>query len=113
MTREQTKELIKIMQHYVDGGDVTRQNIDGEGLDWMEDNYPDWIFNYFVYRKAKPRPKLIHNAVYLFTHIKEEYIGIYKEQYTNHFLTNDNIEIETKDCQNIRYYAEPKGDDFK
>ena len=60
MNREETKELIKVMQHYVDGGDVESR------LDcfvyWSDDASPCWHTNYNWCIALSPEDRLIMDA---------------------------------------------------
>lgn len=51
-TREQTAEMIKVMQHYVDGGEV---QVDTETLDgWRDAKDPS--FTFLLKWRIKPKP---------------------------------------------------------
>ena len=52
MTREEAKELLPIMQAFVDGKKIEYSN---DGEDWIETETPTWDTDY-VYR-IKPEPK--------------------------------------------------------
>ena len=52
MTREEAKELLPIMQAFVDGKKIEYSN---DGEDWIETETPTWDTDY-VYR-IKPQPK--------------------------------------------------------
>jgi len=49
VTREGTKEIIEIMQHYVDGGEIERHIT---GKEWVLDSDPGWYWDDFDYRPA-------------------------------------------------------------
>ena len=50
MTREETLEAIKIMQHYADGGEVEQRLRDDDELDWHINHYPNFDFLHYDYR---------------------------------------------------------------
>ena len=52
-TREETAEMIKVMQHYVDGGDVEFRSELVET--WTIACAPTWRFNDAVYRIKQPK----------------------------------------------------------
>ena len=55
MTKEETKQAIAVMQHYVDGGEVeVRSQIGGK---WMQSCEPIWNWEECKYR-IKPKPQL-------------------------------------------------------
>jgi len=55
MTREQTKEAIRVMQAYVDGKEVESKHITSHN--WVLDKTPRWNWDNFDYR-IKPTPVL-------------------------------------------------------
>jgi ribosome recycling factor len=57
MNREETKELIKVMQAYVDGEKIEIQS-GGTNSDWKECAHPNWNFAIARYR-IKPKPRII------------------------------------------------------
>ncbi len=58
MTREETLEAIKVMQHYADGGEVEASR--NEWIDSYLNNDPDWdwIVNDYRIKKATKKIKL-------------------------------------------------------
>jgi len=58
MTREETLEAIKVMQHYADGGEV--ELYDSSLEEWIDafDNDPSWIWTYNNYRIKKTTKKI-------------------------------------------------------
>lgn len=52
MNREQTREAIKVMQHFADGGEVECKQCDGS---WGRLMDPNWQFSSCEYR-IKPKP---------------------------------------------------------
>ena len=57
MTREETLEAIKIMQHYADGGEVEYYN--SYFNSWKHDKNPYWDFQNYNYRIKKTVTKKI------------------------------------------------------
>lgn len=61
MTREETLEAIKVMQHYADGGEVEARLIDqrhfGEKA-WTHHENPWWVWPDFDYRIKKTTKKI-------------------------------------------------------
>ena len=61
MTREETLEAIKVMQHYADGGEVEARLIDqrhfGEKA-WTHHDNPWWVWPDFDYRIKKTTKKI-------------------------------------------------------
>jgi hypothetical protein len=61
MTREETIEAIKVMQHYADGGEVEARLIDqrhfGEKA-WTHHDNPWWVWPDFDYRIKKTTKKI-------------------------------------------------------
>jgi len=61
MTREETLEAIKVMQHYADGGEVEARLIDqrhfGEEA-WTHHDNPWWVWPDFDYRIKKATKKI-------------------------------------------------------
>ena len=57
MTREETLEAIKVMQHYADGGEVEQRLRDDE-LDWHVNHYPNFDFLHYDYRIKKATKKI-------------------------------------------------------
>ena len=58
MTREETLEAIKVMQHYADGGEV-EQRLRYDELDWHVNHYPNFDFLHYDYRIKKATKKKI------------------------------------------------------
>ena len=56
MNREETKEAIKVMQHYADGGEVEYRSCDKS--DWSFDDSPWWNWISYTYR-IKQTPKKV------------------------------------------------------
>jgi len=65
MTREETLEAIKVMQHYADGGEV--ELYDSSLQEWVDafGNEPSWIWIYNKYR-IKPTTKKIKLEAWLY-----------------------------------------------
>ena len=60
MTREETLEAIKVMQHYADGGEVECKFLDSLYGEWFEDTTPEWHwYNVDSYRIKKPTIKKV------------------------------------------------------
>lgn len=53
MNREETAELIKTLQHFVDDGEVECQDIDSLTTNWSLISDPVWDFNKVKYRPHK------------------------------------------------------------
>ena len=68
MTREETLEAIKVMQHYADGGEVEARLIDqrhfGEKA-WTHHDNPWWVWPDFDYRIKKTVTKKIKLYAYM------------------------------------------------
>ena len=62
MNREETKEAIKVMQHFVDGGEVEFAT----PSDWAVIPSPSWNWNGYNYR-IKNTPKKVKLYAYLDT----------------------------------------------
>ena len=63
MNREETKELIKVMQHYAAGGDVDFRWKRSDPTRWHEVEEPNWDETSFIYRIAlSPEDRLIMDA---------------------------------------------------
>ena len=63
MNREETKELIKVMQHYAAGGDVDFRWKRSDPTRWHEVEEPNWDETSFIYRIAlSPENRLIMDA---------------------------------------------------
>ena len=58
MTREETLEAIKVMQHYADGGEVEQRLRDDDELDWHVNHYPNFDFLHYDYRIKKTTKKI-------------------------------------------------------
>lgn len=58
MTREETAEVIKVMQAWVDGEEVQYRSKNNAGGCWGSATTPCWDLDVFVYR-IKPKPTLI------------------------------------------------------
>jgi len=56
MTREETLEAIKVMQHYADGGEVEYYN--SYFNSWKHDKNPYWDFQNYNYRIKKATKKI-------------------------------------------------------
>lgn len=69
-----TSEMIKIMQHYDDGGIIeTTDKVDPEESDWVECEYPIWDWMTTTYRIAKTMPSIDWSL------ISEEYKWLAKD----------------------------------
>ena len=58
MTREETREAIKVMQHYADGGEVEQRLRDDDELDWFWNGSPTFDFLHYDYRIKKTTKKI-------------------------------------------------------
>ena len=74
MTREETLEAIKVMQHYADGGVVEHRLRDDYMEGWLLTQSPCWDWDALVYRikkkatnKIKLEAWLIHGKLELLT----------------------------------------------
>ena len=50
------KEMIKVMQHFADGGEVECTEVDFDV--WKVVNHPCWNWYYYIYRIKEPTPKV-------------------------------------------------------
>lgn len=84
MTREETKKAIKVMQAYVDGKTIEFNPVGSD--DWIEEDNPNWNYNYFNYRiKPEPHYRPFKNAEEVMEAIKQH--GPYiKENNTYRYL---------------------------
>ena len=58
MTREETLEAIKVMQHYANGGEVEQRLRDDDELDWFFNDFPTFDFLHYDYRIKKVTKKI-------------------------------------------------------
>jgi hypothetical protein len=58
MTREETLEAIKVMQHYADGGEVEQSRDVYTTREWNTNHYPQWDWIAFEYRIKKTTKKI-------------------------------------------------------
>lgn len=68
MNKEQTKEMIKVMQAYVDGAEIEYL---GPHENWIHADEPGWNFQRITYR-IKPKPV----EYYVLVNAKGEAIGV-------------------------------------
>ena len=65
------KEMIKVMQHYENGGEV-ESSFKGED-DWKIDSHPTWNWYYFDYKIVEPKQKLTIEKWLMQSTIDKEY----------------------------------------
>lgn len=70
MTKEQTKEAIRVMQAYVDGSEIDAMERNRVVQDWSPDIHPLWDWDRYIYRiKPEPRYRPYESAMELFADI--------------------------------------------
>ena len=52
------KEMIKVMQHYENGGEIETKGKNEEDTEWGLCDYPIWDWNTFKYRIKEPKQKV-------------------------------------------------------
>ena len=58
VSKMELKEMIKVMQHYDNGGDVELSSKRGSGYHWATVTSPSWDWDYFDYRIKEQKSKV-------------------------------------------------------
>ena len=84
-----TVDMIKVMQHYADGGEV-EAGIKNSKL-WTDCNYPEWNWNSMDYRIKEPKEK-VNIEKWLYKNIENDY-AIFESSNPNRYTAWKKVKL--------------------